>query len=120
MQGRLEEALAAYQKASELSGRSAYATAAMGHVLAKLGDLSAAHGILDNLLSSSPQGYCLSLLYLGLGNTREATRWLERAMGEREPHALTATFDPRFRPLREEREFRRLLDQMGLSQSVTA
>jgi tetratricopeptide (TPR) repeat protein len=120
MQGRLEEALAAYRKASELSGRSAYPTAAMGHVLAKLGDLSAAHGILDELLSSSPQGYCLSLLHVGLGNTVEAIRWFERAMDEREPHALTAIFDPRFRPLREEREFRRLLDQMGLSQMVTA
>jgi tetratricopeptide (TPR) repeat protein len=120
MEGYMEDALSAYRKATELSGRAAYPVAALGHALAKARDTAGANQLLQELLSSAPFGYCLCLLYLGLGNTSEAIRWFEKGMEEREPHILLASFDPRFKPLLECQEFRRLLDQMGLSQTVIA
>jgi serine/threonine-protein kinase len=114
VEGRLEDALAMYRLTSELSMHTAYGRAAVGQALALMGDTEAAYRVIEELRDANSRGYCLCLLYAGLGNREEAIRWFEFAMDEREPHALTATFDPRFAVLADHPAFRKCLDRMHL------
>ena len=58
----------------------------------------------------------IAMAYVGLGETDEAFRWLERAFSERAawlPNALTS--QPAFQPLRTDPRFTDLLQRIGLS-----
>jgi hypothetical protein len=107
--------------ACELTGRAAFPFSALGHALAKTGKRVEAGQVLREYLGfHKTQNACASLIYLGLGDHAAAIRSLEMGIKAREPHALLASFDPRFAPLRDQLEFRQLLGQMGLSHAVTA
>jgi tetratricopeptide (TPR) repeat protein len=118
-EGRMEDALEMYRLTSELSMRNAYGRAVVGQVLALMGDTAAANQVIEELRNEPASGYCLCLLYAGLGNTAEAIRCFEHALEEREPHSLTATFDPRLRGLTIETGFRKCLERMGLARRAS-
>jgi adenylate cyclase len=115
LQGRYDEAVAMYNKGVELSHRTYYPLACLGHLLARTGAPEKAREILGELLEKLQANYGPALVHLGLGNMNEAVRWLDRAMDEREPHVLTMLFDPRFAPLRAHPSGQQLLARMGLA-----
>ena len=119
-EGNLDQALQMYRKAADLAPRAPFPLAAIGNVLAQSGDVAGAQKVLEQLPELNQSGFGMAIVNLGLGNNSLAIQWLTTSMERREPHLLTVPFDPRFAPLREAPEFRRLLAQMGLTQAATA
>jgi tetratricopeptide (TPR) repeat protein len=120
VQGQTDEAIAMFRKACLLTRRAPFPVASLGHILAKSGERDEVNQILQELEKSSLPGFTMSLVNLGLGNTAEAIRWLEKGLEDHDPHALTVPFDPRFRTLFQHIEFRQLLDRMGLPHDIPA
>jgi tetratricopeptide (TPR) repeat protein len=120
MEGRMEDALEMYRLTSELSMHAPYGRAVVGQALAIMGETAAAAQVIQELLGPPQHGYGLCLLYAAMGATKEAVRWFEYAMDEREPHALTVTFDPRLASLAAEPGFRNARARMGLAAASTA
>ncbi len=58
--------------------------------------------------------YELALMYIRLGNKKEAFKWLEKAHQDRAGWMAMVKVDPMLDPLRSEPQFRDLLRQMGL------
>jgi TolB-like protein/tetratricopeptide (TPR) repeat protein len=114
--GRLPEALASYQRAADLSGQTAIGLGSVGRALALSGDLAGARRMLVELEKQPANGFSFAMLYSGLGEDEEALRWFEKAVDEREPHVITAPFDPRFRTLRAQPRFAQIMAKIGLSQ----
>jgi serine/threonine-protein kinase len=119
--GQPGSAVASVQRARALSGRGAYGLGALGYVQARAGNAEAARRADQELLELSAQGLAVAfdraLVHVGLGETGEALRWLERADEERASLNDLAV-DPRFDPLRREERFRLLLDRLGLPRSI--
>jgi eukaryotic-like serine/threonine-protein kinase len=114
-----EEAIAAFHKASELTGGLMAAQAALAHTLAKVGRRDEAEDLLHRIEGLSPtrhiEPYLAAIVYVALGEPEQAFSSLERAFEE------VATFltlfvkcDPRLDPLRSDPRFKDLLRRMRL------
>ncbi len=84
--GQTREAIAAFQKAAELSGFS-MAIAPLGYAHAKAGNRAEAMKILADLKERSKTGivspYDMATLYFGLGDKEQGFLWLEKALQAR-------------------------------------
>lgn len=114
--GAYPEAIAAMQRAAELSGPRD--SAQLAYIYGAAGQPAEARRILQRLLDSAPQRYLppfhIAMAYAGLGDADEAFRWLETAYEERASFmdglAVTMGFDA----IRPDPRFDRLLRRMGL------
>ena len=115
--GRLSEALAALNKAVELSGGSPLSRGALGRALAISGDQAKARSIAMELTrlreTCYVPAYCLSFLYAGLRDTGQTLGWLETACEERSAWAVVTKVDPKFAEIRTEPRFQELLGRIG-------
>jgi Flp pilus assembly protein TadD len=116
-QHQLDAAIAEFQRAIELAGARPAFDANMANAYAVSGRTVDARRIAADLEHRPEQSGSLdsniSLIYVGLGDTDQAMRWLEKA--------YQAQFDavillrPQFDPLRSDPRFQALMGRLGLT-----
>jgi TolB-like protein/DNA-binding winged helix-turn-helix (wHTH) protein/Flp pilus assembly protein TadD len=119
--GKLPEAIAEYQKASDLSNGNFDAIASLGHAYAAIGNKAQAEAILRRLEQKAKDGraspYFAATIYAGLGNKDKAFQLIEQAYRERSfDIAWVLKPDLRTDNLRSDPRFQNLLHRTGLSQ----
>jgi len=123
LQGRHSEALAAIQRALELSGRAPSELGSFGVYCARAGMNEEARQVLRELESLSTRRYVspveFAYVHAALGEKDAAFAWLERAYEQRDPYLTDAKVYPGLDPLRDDPRFDDLLRRMGLK-GVTA
>jgi tetratricopeptide (TPR) repeat protein len=117
-EGRYQEAIAVFRDAVSHSGGSSFALAAQAHAHAVAGEAEMAKAILVELHRRSRTGYVsaydIAAVYAGLRENDEALRWLERAYQERSSFLINIGWEPRFRGLHSNAEFRGLARRVGI------
>ena len=117
MKGSLEEALAEYQKARQLTDDPRM-LAMLGHGLAVSGKRDEALRTLDQLKEMAKeryvQAYSLTIVYVGLGEKDQALQWLERDYQDRAVDMLSLKVDPLLDSLRSDPRFADLVRRVGL------
>lgn len=110
------KAIAALKKAVELNGEDEIARAALGHALARAGRADDARAVLKELETMARQrtisAYHLAVVHVGLDETDEALRLLDRAVTEHGSQVVSVLRDPRFDHLRTNQEFQRILKRL--------
>ncbi len=118
-QARYAEALAAAEKARRFSGGHSEALALIGLCHGAMGHRDEAGEVLSELERRRDAGYVpathLATVHLGLGDTGQAMRWLERAFEDRDVWLTEATVEPRWDGLRAHPGFQDLIRRIGFS-----
>ena len=118
MQGRLEDAVAAYARARDLTGHSAETVAALAHAEARRGNRGVAETLLAGLVTPSAGAYVsptrLAVVHAGLGSTDAALASLEEAHRLHAIDLVWLRVWPWFESLRGEPRFERLVAAVGL------
>jgi serine/threonine protein kinase/Tfp pilus assembly protein PilF len=116
-QGRLEEAVAGFRRASELTG-DVPASSGLGRAYALSGKTGEARAILSNLQELSGRRYVdptfLALIHMGLGETDEAFAQLERAYADHSAWMIHLKAEPMFDSIRTDARFENLMRRVGL------
>jgi len=117
--GLLEEAVSLARAAVTLCNGNAEATSLEAFANAKLGRRAEACAALDHLLSLSRERhlppYPIATVYNGLDQIDEALTWLEYGFEQGDPRMVAMKVAPRWKNLRHEPRFVRLLKEMHLS-----
>ena len=112
------EAIAEYKAALEVTPDWPVGLAQIGNVYGVSGNKIEAQKILDtlSLLSSKKfvTSYGMALVYLGLGKNEQAFLWLNKAYDERSHWLVWLKGDPRWIPIRSDKKFSRLVNNVGL------
>jgi TolB-like protein/DNA-binding winged helix-turn-helix (wHTH) protein/Tfp pilus assembly protein PilF len=117
--GDYSGALAAFERA-ETHGLedSPWILAGIGYAYARSGDLRKARRCLNELESlarhSDEPTAQVGLLLTALGNRKEALRWYQRAFQQHDWWLLVIRVDPKLAPLQDDRNFQRLIAEIGL------
>jgi Flp pilus assembly protein TadD len=111
-----DQAEAELQKALELSPGSSAFSANLAYAYAVSGKRDEAERIVNDLRNQSSHAFSnapeIAMVYVGLGDNRQAMTWLEKAYAERfSPWVLMR---PCFNPLRSDPAFQALLHRIGL------
>lgn len=113
---RVDQAIAAAEKASELSGGNAEATATIAYCMARAGRNAEAARILDQLLERSKTRYvpryAIAQVYLALGDNGSAIEELEKAFEGREALMVFLKLEPKWDPLRGDPRFAAIIKRM--------
>jgi TolB-like protein/tetratricopeptide (TPR) repeat protein len=113
-----EEAIAAFQRAIELSPPSPRILGALGRIYARSGRKPEAMGILGELDALAKRRYIspfeLALIYFALDRKEEAFERLAKAYQDRCFELITIKVDPRFDSVRTDPRFTSLFRQLGL------
>jgi Flp pilus assembly protein TadD len=121
-QGRLEEAVAAFARARDLTGQSAETVAALAHAEALRGNRAVAEKLLAGLITPSAGGYVsptrIAVVHAGLGNTDAALASLEEAHRLHAIDLVWLRVWPWFASLRGEPRFERLAAAVGLGRQA--
>ena len=116
--GEPEEAIAAFQRAIELSPPSPRILGALARTYAIMGQKQESLRLLKELNELSKRRYIspfeLALIYFSLGRMNEGFERLELAFQHRCFELITLRFDPRFDNVRGDARFVALLGQLGL------
>ena len=116
-QGHFPDAVAAGEDGARLSGSPSH-LAMLGYDYAKAGNRGESQKVIDRLAEISKDRYVCSFdfagIYVGLGESGSAYKWLEKAYTERSDCLPWAGVDPRLDPLRPEPRFQELLHRIGL------
>ncbi len=124
-QGLAEEAVAEFQKATELSGGNTVCSALFAHACATAGDEDRARQVRDELLAArggrGEEGghryvpaFNIALASLGLGDIDEAFDWLNTALDERSSWLVSLNVEPLFDAIRSDPRFADLVERVGL------
>lgn len=115
---QFEQAIAASQKAVDVSGRAPGALGMLGMVYALAGKKDEANKILNELLELNKRRYvtpaAFANLYIGLDNKDQAFFWLEKAFQERSNYLAYLKVFPILDPLRSDPRFADLVRRVGL------
>ena len=119
MNGQLDEAIAAAEKANELSGDNALTLGVLGAVYAAAGRVAEARQLLGELTARRQLTYvpasALSFVYGGLGELEETLEWIAKGIEERDPILVTPIkIAPSYDRLRSHPAFQALLRRMNL------
>jgi tetratricopeptide (TPR) repeat protein len=120
--GKYPEAIAEFQKYSELTNSSPDARVHLAHAYAVSGKRDQARKMLHEL-EQPPRGgeflssYDIASVYAGLGEKEQAFFWLNRAIEERAVMLTFADIDPLLGPLRLDPRFQVLIRRIGLPQA---
>ena len=116
--GEFEEAAAAFQRALQLSPQSPTVQAALARTYALSGRREEAQHILRELHHLGERRYIspfdLASCYFALGSKEEAYNWLEKAFQDRCFELISLRVDPRWRSLRGEPRFARMVERLNL------
>ena len=117
-EGKLQSAIGEWRKAVEISQDNPSTLAALGHAYAVAGNQVEARKIAIRLEPISRQHYVsawdMAVLYIGMNDTRNAFRWLEKSYNERESQLPFLQQDHRLDPVRSDPRFQSLLRRVGL------
>ena len=117
--GEMEEAIAAFQRAIELSPPSPRIVGALARTYAIMGRKQEALRLLKDLNELSKKRYIspfeLALIYFSLKRMDEGFERLELAFQHRCFELITLRIDPRFDDVRADPRFQALFSQLGLS-----
>ena len=117
---QFEQAIAAAQKAVDVSERAPGALGMLGLAYAMAGKKDEANKILNELLELNKRRYvtpaAVANVYIGLGNKDEAFVWLEKAFQERSNYLAYLKVFPILDPLRSDPRFADLVQRVGLPQ----
>jgi TolB-like protein/Tfp pilus assembly protein PilF len=123
-QGRVEAALAEFEKAHAGSGGNPATLASMGRILAAAGRPVEVRALLRQLDEIAARAYVPpyygALIHAGLGNADEALSYLEASWRRHDLWLVWLGRDPRFDVLRSQPRFQRLLQVIGLGPSQPA
>ena len=112
--GHYAEAIAAFLKA----GNGPYTLGHLGNAYARNGNTDAAHQTIAELkrhVQANGVGrYEIALVYAGLGEKREALKWLDDAYQAHDVGLVYLKVDPCLDPLRTDPHFDELLRRVGL------
>ena len=116
--GQFDRAIAEFNKSIELGGRSVNHVGVLGYVYGRSGHRERAKEHLDELTTRADEGYVspmwFALVNLGLSDRDRLFYWLNRAFEERDGSLILITAAVEFDPVREDPQFKALLDSMGL------
>jgi tetratricopeptide (TPR) repeat protein len=118
--GKLPQALAAYQRAVELSDGNQDAVASLAHAYAAIGRRAEARKLLVDLQRQSKTSYMspyvIATIYAGLGKKDKAFEFLDKAYRERSLNlSWHINADLRIDNLRSDPRFKLYLHRMGLT-----
>ena len=117
-QGAYDEAERAFREAITLSPELSYATAGVAHVLALQGRRREAEALLAELEARarehyvSPVAFCI--VHLGLRNTDQVFKWLERAYQDRRGWLTYLKVDPMLDVVKDDPRFAEFVKRMKL------
>ncbi|MDA4124914.1 MAG: hypothetical protein OK438_05640 [Thaumarchaeota archaeon] len=110
------EALAELETGVRLSGEGTLALAMLGHGLASAGRKEEAAAILERLKKRSEHqyvpSYWVAVVYNGMKERDQVIVWLRKAFEERSSWLVWANVEPRFQWLRDDPEFRSIMNAM--------
>ena len=119
-QGRLDDAVGAWEEGARLAGGSALLSGTLGYGYGRIGEADKAREVLEGLKSGlgSSEGYVAELnlarVYAGLGEADRAFEQLEIAYSKREPWILALKVGPGFDTIRDDPRFAELLRRIGV------
>jgi adenylate cyclase len=120
--GMFSEALTELETGVKLSGESTLALAMFGHGLASAGRKEEALNILATLKERSKYqyvpSYWMAVVYNGFRDKDQVLKWLRKAYEERSSWLVWANVEPRFDWLKDDRDFRSLMDSMNFPPKV--
>jgi TolB-like protein/Tfp pilus assembly protein PilF len=113
-----EEAIAAFQRAIQLSPPSPRILGALGRTFARAGKPRQAHKILDELCELAKRRYVspfeLSSIYFALHQLEQGFQWLAKAFQDRCFELVAVKVDPKFDSVANDPRFAALFTQLGL------
>lgn len=113
-----EEAIAAFQRAIQLSPPSPRIQGALGRTFARAGKPRQAHKILDELQEQSKKRYVspfeLASIYFALSQLEQGFQWLTKAFQDRCFELVAVKVDPKFDAVASDPRFAMLFSQLGL------
>jgi serine/threonine protein kinase/Tfp pilus assembly protein PilF len=116
--GNLDEAVRAFEKAAQLSGRIPMTLGTLGCAYALSGRIGQAQKLLEELQELAKKAYVqpwsFAAIYVGLGEIDRCFDWLEKMVDEREPLMFEFPVNVAFYPLRSHPRYRALLRKMNL------
>ncbi len=117
-QGNFDEAIVMLTKAKELSRGSSEPVFQLGYALAKSGQRQKALDVINEMKAFSEHdyvpSYSFAMVYNGLGETKDALKYLEKSFEDREVSLTFAKIDSRWDNLRTEPEFINIIKKTGL------
>jgi serine/threonine-protein kinase len=118
-EGRLDEAIAAAEKANELSGDNAITVGNLGKVYGLASRTAEARRLLEELMARRRSTYvpasAFLFVYGGLGERDEALEWMAKGIDEHDPVLMTSLkISPSYDALRSHPAYRALLQKMNL------
>ncbi len=116
--GRNAEAIAALEKAAELTNRASFILGSLGYVYAAAGKRTEALALLkeleDKYARKEANGQYISAVYAGLGEKDKAFEWLEKDFQARNGKLMEIRWKIQFEPLHDDPRFKDLLKRMNL------
>ena len=116
--GRRAEAIAAFEKAVDLTSRGGTELGLLGYGYASVGRRSEALAILEELQDKYDRkavlGFDVATVYVGLGDNDSAFEWLERDFGNRVPNLPQIRIFGQWQGLGKDPRYFDLLRRMGL------
>lgn len=110
---KYDDAIAAFDKAAQLSGDNSKAIAYRAYVLARTGRTNEARAVIAALQTQARERYvspyAIAIIYAGLAERDAALQWLESAYAVRDVHLVFLPVDPRWDALRHDERFQALL-----------
>lgn len=117
-QGKLEDAQAACDRAVALAGDAPVERGLLAVIHALAGRHEQARQVLSDLNDMARRRYvpasAIGRVHLALGEEAEGCEWLEKAIDERDPGALTLAVEPFFNRFRENAAYHHLMRKLGL------
>jgi tetratricopeptide (TPR) repeat protein len=116
--GEYTDAVAALEKAHELSGGMPFTLGFLAYVMGRAGRVREARKMLEQAGSSAEKGYfppsVFVLGHIGLGEWDAVFDWLEKTIDVRDPLAMPIKSYPFLDPVRSDPRYRSLLKKMNL------
>jgi len=114
--GRLDQALAEAASAESVIPGWPVIVVQRGYTLGAMGRADEARAVLGELERMSTKrfvtAYGMALVYTGLGDNEQAFAWLDKAFAERSHWLMWLRLDPRWKNLRSDPRFARLVERM--------
>jgi len=115
--GQYELALNQLNLAARFSLENGMSIGLRGYVFAKAGRAQEAREVINTLQAISRERYVppsfIAIVYTAVGEPQAALQWLERAFKVRDVHLVRLPADPKWDPLRDHPQFRKLLQRCG-------
>lgn len=114
--GKLPEAIAELRRAVDLAQGAPVYVAALAHAYAIAGQRAEAERELERLREVSRLRYVpafpIAIVHAGLGRTKDALDWLDKAYDQRDPGMVWLKVDPRLDGLRSDSRFQSLVARL--------